>query len=157
MMTVLKPGWGLPFLLLLLVGLSGCAGRLDKASRSFYADQPEQALAILQEGDSFPRRSQLLFLLEQGVVLHQLGRYQDSVKVFLDAAQLSREFETISASEQLSSLITSERLVRYQGEYGERLWIHSYQMMNFLLLAQYDSALVEAKQALDLLAAILRP
>jgi hypothetical protein len=48
-------------------------------------------------------------------------------------------------------MITSDWLVKYKGEYSERLWIHSYQMMNFLLLGQYDGALVEAKQALEVL------
>jgi tetratricopeptide (TPR) repeat protein len=159
MMHYLKAGqspWcrvGLSFILLLflLIGLSGCASSLDKASRSFYADQPEQALTILQKGDSFSRRSKLLFQLEQGVVLHQLGRYQESIDQFLKAAEMVRGFEKISASEQLGSLITSEWLVQYKGEYSERLWIHSYQMLNFLLLGQDDDALVEAKQALEVL------
>jgi hypothetical protein len=37
----------------------------------------------------------------------------------------------------------------YKGEYCERLWIHTFLMMNFLLQYKYDSALVEAKQALE--------
>ena len=148
-----KPGLSFIALLCVLISLSGCAGRLNKASQRFYADQPEQALTILQKGDSFGNRSELLYLLEQGVVLHQLGRYQESINQFLEAAAMAKRFEVISASEQLGSLITSEWLVKYKGEYSERLWIHSYQMMNFLLLGQYDGALVEAKQALKVLEA----
>ncbi|HEY5674971.1 MAG TPA: hypothetical protein VIR78_14795 [Malonomonas sp.] len=148
-----QPGLSFVALLCVLLSLSGCAGRLNKASQSFYADRPEQALETLQKGDAFGNRSELLFLLEQGVVLHQLGRYQESINQFLEAAVMAKKFEKISASEQLGSMVTSEWLVKYKGEYSERLWIHSYQMMNFLLLGQYDGALVEAKQALQVLEA----
>jgi hypothetical protein len=37
----------------------------------------------------------------------------------------------------------------YKGEYSERLWVHTFLMMNFLLQYKYESALVEAKQALE--------
>ena len=151
LLPVCKPGLSFFSLLLLLICLSGCAGQLEKARKSFYNDQPEQALEILQEGDSLGNRNRLLSLMEQGVILHQLGRYQESTKVLLDAAAMVRKLEMISASEQLGSLVTSEWLTQYRGEYSERLWIHSYLMMNFLLLGQSDGALVEAKQALEIL------
>jgi hypothetical protein len=38
----------------------------------------------------------------------------------------------------------------YKGEYSERLWVHTYLMINFLLQNRPDSALVEAKQALEI-------
>jgi len=143
-----RPGLAIFFLFLLVGLLSGCAGKLNRASDYFYADRPEQALEVLNQGDNWSNRSQLLFLMEKGVVLHQLGRYQESVEVLLKAVALIDEFELISASEQVGSVMTSEWLVRYKGEYSERLWVHSYLMMNYLLLNRFDDALVEAKQAL---------
>lgn len=145
-----RPGLRIFIPLLLLACLSGCAGRLNQATELFYADQPEASLAKLGKGDMFGKRNQLLFLMEQGLVLHQLGRFRESADVLLQAAGLIKEFELLSVSEQLGSLVTNEWLLRYKGEYSERLWVHSYQMMNFLLLSEYDSALVEAKQALEL-------
>jgi hypothetical protein len=87
--------------------------------------------------------------MERGLVLHELGRYRDSADILLQAAQLSKEFQLISISQELSSLVTNEWLKSYKGEYSERLWIHTYQMMNFLLLGEYDAAYVEARQALE--------
>lgn len=146
-----RPGLRIFILLLLLVWLSGCAGRLNRATELFYAGQPEASLAKLDKGDWLGERNQLLFFMERGLVLHQLVRYRESNEVLLQAAELIREFELISLSEQVGSLVTTEWLMRYKGEYSERLWIHTYLMMNFLLLGEYDSAYVEAKQSLELL------
>lgn len=145
------PGFRLLFLILLLLFLNGCAGRLNQASRFYYAGQPQRALDLLEKGDHLGKRNQLLFLLEKGVVFHQLGDYQQSVNQFLKAAQLIDRFEVVRLTEQTASLVTNEWMTRYQGEYSERLWVHSYLMMNYLLLGEYDDALVEAKQALGLL------
>ena len=144
-----RPGFRFLVLIFLLLCLNGCAGRLNKAGECYYAGQPQQALELLEKGDYSGRRNQLLFFLEKGVVLHQLGEYQESAKQLLKAAQLIDQFEVISLSEQAGSLVTSEWLTSYKGEYSERLWVHSYLMMNYLLLGQYDDALVEAKQALE--------
>lgn len=137
-------------LVLLLFLLCGCAGRLERATELFYSDRPAQALGVLQKGGGLGQRNRLLYLMEQGVVLHQLGRYQQSIDVLRQAAELIEENEYISLSEQTASLVTTEWLTRYKGEYSERLWVHSYLMMDYLLLDQYDDALVEAKQALEL-------
>jgi len=144
-----RPGFRFLFLLFLFLFLSGCVGRLNQARRSYYSGQPQQALDLLEKGDNWGQRNQLLFLLEKGVVLHQLGEYQQSVNQFLKAAHLIDQFEVIRISEQAGSLVTNEWMTQYKGEFSERLWVHSYLMMNYLLLGEYDDALVEAKQALD--------
>ena len=144
-------GARLLFAIGLLVLLNGCAGRLNKASQEYYAGQPREALTLLDKGESFGNRNELLFLMEKGLVLHQLGNYRQSAEQLLQAAQLIDQFYYISLSEQASALAVNDWLTRYKGEYSERLWVHSYLMMDFLLLGEYDSALVEAKQALKVL------
>lgn len=130
--------------------LAGCAGKLERAAKLYYAERPEAALELLKEADQNGGRNRLLYLMEQGLVEHELGEYRASSKSLLLAARELEAFETISASEQLASLATTEWLTKYKGEYSERLWVHSYQMMNFLLLEEFDSAQVEARQALKL-------
>jgi tetratricopeptide (TPR) repeat protein len=146
-----RSGFHILVLLLLTLLVSGCAGRLNKAGELFYADRPEESLVVLEKGDWAGQRNQLLFFMEQGLVLHQLGQFQRSADILLQAGALIRKLELLSLHEQAASLVTNEWLLRYKGEYNERLWVHSYLMMNFLLLAEYDSALVEAKQALDII------
>ncbi len=136
------------FILLAVLLLSGCAGRLEKASALYYQGQPQQALELLDKGDSLGGRNALLFLVEKGVVRHQLGDYRGSIDSLLAAARLIDQFETISLTEQAGSLVINDWMTRYKGEYSERLWIHSYLMMDYLLLGQFDDALVEARLAL---------
>ena len=133
-----------------LVLLSGCAGTLQKATDLYYAERPEQALALLEESDTSGSRDRLLNLMERGLIEHDLGDYAASTRSLLQASRDIAGFETISASEQLGSLVTSEWLSRYKGEVSERLWVHSYLMMNFILQQEFESAQVEARKALKL-------
>ena len=142
------------FILLALtfVSLTGCAGQLTKAADYYHSDHPQQALVVLNEGDHTGKRNELLYNFEKGIVLHNLGLYQKSTNQLLKAIKLIDRNEVISINEQVSSLVTTEWLTTYHGEYSERLWAHSYLMMNYLLLGKYDDALVEANQALKRLA-----
>ncbi|PLY00543.1 MAG: hypothetical protein C0624_11940 [Desulfuromonas sp.] len=146
-----QPGSILYIFLVLSLLLSGCAGSLNKSAKMFYSGNYDQALEVLDDEDSVGGKSRLLRLMERGVILHRLGNYRESNAELLAAARLIEEFETISASEQLSSMVTSEWVTSYKGEFSERLWVHSYLMMNFLLLGEFDGAQVEARQCLKLL------
>jgi uncharacterized protein len=128
--------------------LSGCAGKLNRAADSYYSGQPEKALTILSGNSWAGNKNKLLYLLEQGAIYHHQGDYQKSVGFFLEADWLIESYERISLSEQTASLVGNEWLTNYKGEYSERLWVHTYLMMNFMLLGQYDDALVEANRAL---------
>ncbi len=144
-----RSGWQFILPIFFLISLNGCAGNLNTAADQFHSGQSQKALQTLDKGDNYSNRNQLLFLLEKGIVFHQLGNYHDSIVALRGAVELIKKYELISLGEQTGSLVTSEWLTRYRGEYSERLWVHSYLMMNYLILGQYDDALVEAKQALD--------
>jgi tetratricopeptide (TPR) repeat protein len=131
--------------------LAGCAaGNINKARNKFYAGRTQKAAEILSEKEP-SKRDRLLFLMEKGMVFHHLGQYESSIKEFLKASNLVEQQETISLTRQTTSLITTEWITEYKGEYSERLWIHTYLMMNYLILNKYEDALVEAKQALEIL------
>jgi len=130
--------------------MQGCAssGPLSDARNQFFSGQPQAALDTL-ETESVANRNRLLGFLDQGLIAHTAGEYEQSVKAFKSAAQLVDELDYISVREQSASLVTNDWVTAYKGEYSERLWIHSFQMMNFLLLNQPESAAVEARQALQ--------
>lgn len=109
------------------------------------------AMATLDNPDNHSRRNALLFNMEKGLILHHLGEYERSATEFRKAAQLKESQDYISVSEQAQTLIGNQWLARYKGEYSERLWIHTYQMMNYLLLGEPEGAAVEARQALQVL------
>jgi len=139
---------------LLLFAASGCAsGKLNLARQSFYSGRLTHAAEVLGDGSEIAGRDRLLFFMERGVIAHQQQVYQRSIRMFRRAAVLMEDLSVISASRQSGSLVTSERLTRYAGEYAERLWVHTYLMMNYLLLNKPESALVEARQALEVFSA----
>lgn len=140
--------WGLVFVLL----LGGCtAGPIRQARQTFYAQGPRAAADSLSQEQKSPSwRDRLLWRMEKGAILHHAGQYQKSAEVLLEAAQVMEAQQVISVSQQGASVVANEWLTQYKGEISERLWVHTYLMMDFLLLSRYESALVEAKQALKL-------
>lgn len=135
----------------LVFSFIGCAsGPLMQARDAFYSHRPMDALNAFSEGH-FSSRDKLLVFMEKGLILHYTGKYEESVKELLQASELTEQQDIISVSQQTLSLITTEWITEYKGESSERLWIHTYLMMNFLMLYKYESALVEAKKALKIL------
>lgn len=136
-------------LLGLALFLSGCSATvLNRARDEFYSGSGDKAVETLSGAKYFSRKSKLLLYMEKGAILHHLGKYEESVTELLNASQLMDEQDVVSISQQATSMVTSDKAIEYKGEYSERLWVHTYLMMNFLLLRKYESALVEAKQAL---------
>ncbi len=137
--------WCLP-----LVLFSGCASApLNTARSDFYGGRPDRATQVLAEPSDVSRRDRLLFYMERGVILHYAGNYAESIATLLKAAELIKQQDVISATEQTGSLVTGEWITEYKGEYAERLLVHTYLMMGFLVTGRPESALVEARQALE--------
>lgn len=130
--------------------LQSCAtsSSLQIARDQFYAGQHDAALTTLDDGD-VSSRDRLLALLDRGVIAHTAGDYDASRDALLQAAELTEDLDRLSVSEQSATLVTSEWASRYRAETSERLWIHSFLMMNFLLLDAPESAAVEARRALQ--------
>jgi hypothetical protein len=141
-------------LALFFLAASGCAsGRLELARQSFYDGRLDHAARVLEDPKKIAGRDRLLFFMENGVIEHHRQNYAESIRLLRRAAERIEALSVISASRQGASLLTSERITRYRGEYAERLWVHTYLMMNYLLTARPEEALVEARQALEVYAA----
>ena len=139
--------------LILCVSLSGCATAVfDEARSQYYAGDPVAGVALLDQAnqaDQIPARDTLLFHLERGLMLHRAGLYEESAKAFVQASSVIDDDERISLSEQATSLLGNDWSKRYFGEYSERLWVHTYAMMSFVMAGEPESAAVEARQALQ--------
>jgi len=150
--------YSLKFTAILLIFLAGCAaGPLRDARKAFYSNRPLDAVNALSQvsetkhfSKHFSNRDKLLLLMEKGLILNHIGNYQESADALLEASKLIEQQEVISVTEQTASLVTTEWLTSYKGEYSERLWVHTYLMMNFLVLGKYESAQVEARKSLKL-------
>jgi hypothetical protein len=140
------------FALFACLVISGCATTpLSKARHQFEQGKPEAAIATLENEGAHSKRSALLFLMNKGLIFHSLGDYKSSAQELRQAAELMDSQDYISLSQQTTTLLINDWAADYKGEYSERLWVHTYQMMNYLLLGQYDSAAVEARQSINVI------
>lgn len=140
-------------LLCAAVLLQGCttSGSLHDARSQFYSGQPQAALETLTT-ETVSNRNRLLAHLDHGLIAHTASQYQESINAFKAATALLDRIDFISIREQATSLVSNDWVISYKGEYSERLWIHTFQMMNFLLLNDAEGAAVEARQALQVYA-----
>src|SRR4030042_216129 len=136
-----------PVVFRLMIGCSSLP--LQKARTEFYSGDLANADNILEGCKGISEKDLLLCYMENGLILHYMKAYEESTDVLLKASQLIKRQEQISITEQPVSILINDRVKTYKGEYSERLWVHTYLMINFLLQYKYESALVEAKQALE--------
>ncbi|ARU55213.1 tetratricopeptide repeat-containing protein [Oleiphilus messinensis] len=142
---------GVLFAILALI-LSGCSSlSLQKARQLHSNGQWLAAADALEQCESESRDDRLLCLLDSGTVLYDAGKYQESTRVFLAADAFIREQDYLSISQQTLASVVNDYAIVYQGEYSEQLWLHTYLMMGFLQLHDYEAARVEAKRALEVL------
>lgn len=134
----------------LLVSLaSACAtpGALERAREQLRGGDADAALETLADAD-VPSRDRLLLLLDRGLVAHAAGRYRESIAAFAEADALIERLDVVSISEQGAALVVNDRATSYRGESGERLWIRTFQMLNYLAVGEPEGAAVEARRAL---------
>lgn len=139
-----------PACLLLINLLTACSTStaLQQARWQYFQGDTAAALATLENSDVVASNDRLLYWLEKGLVLHDAGDYETSTRELLAASSYLERNDFVSVRDEARALLANEWAGRYGGEYSEQLWIHSYLMMNFLALEQYESAAVEARQAL---------
>ncbi len=134
-----------------LLVIAGCtSSKLNLARQEFYMGRIDKAMDTLSSITRVPERDRLLFDMEKGLILHHQGKYQESIDTLRQASAVMAEQEKIRIGEQSGSLVTSEKITEYKGEYAERLWVHTYLIMDYLMLGDHENALVEAKQALKI-------
>ena len=78
--------------------------------------------------------------MEKGLILHYLGEYEKSCDILLKASNLIKYQDQISISDQSSAVLINDKVTTYKGEYCERLWVHTFLMINFLLQQKNESA-----------------
>lgn len=132
--------------------LSGCASaRMSetKADRAFRDGHYEEAASQLKEGlddAGEGHRDELLYVLDIGLSLHAAGKLEESNAAFLKADQLAEIKDYTSLSAEVGTLLTSDNIKQYKGEDHEKVLINTYLAMNFALMGESESALVEARK-----------
>ncbi|MBT4763109.1 MAG: hypothetical protein HOO06_15560 [Bdellovibrionaceae bacterium] len=134
---------------LFIFTLVGCAtyqlkvseGRRHIENRQFAKAAEVLKSLALQESDD-----QLVYLLDYATALQIAGEYKESNKAFMAADVIAEESDYHSISRIGGSLLLSEGMVQYKGDPFEKVTINAMMAINFLMMENYDSALVEAKR-----------
>ncbi len=123
---------------------------IGSTEADFYKGKYKDAAKALLPHVNKEDNNQLLFMMECGLMLHAAADYENSNKILLGAADLSEKIAT-SISKSAAALLLNETKTNYKGEDFERVLIHMYLGINFLMLDNPDSARVEFKKVNDLL------
>lgn len=142
----------------LVFSTSSCGGgsyvkQMKQSEKLFYKGKYKEAARTLLPAVNTKDKDQLLYQMECGLMLHTAGDYKTSNKVFLSAAKIADKIST-SISKQAASLLLNETTTNYKGEDFERVLIHMYLGINFLMLDNPESARVEFKKVNNLLRSI---
>jgi len=131
--------------------LTGCAGDYVARTAGYrHAYEAYQYAPAIQgfgsEVTSGPQIDKLLAMMDQGMVLHAAGKFDESIKVLAEADKLSERLDFTSVSEEAKVLLSSERERAYRGEDFEKLMISTLQALNYAQLGKDEDALVEVRR-----------
>lgn len=134
--------------------LASCSHFAKTSSQSnsyLKAHEYDKALEILKplaekEGDD-----QLVYLLDYGTALHLAGKYDESIKVFLAADDIAAVKDYYSLSRIAGSILLNEGMVQYKGDDFEKVFIHVYLALDFLMKQDLDGALIETRRTNEIL------
>lgn len=137
------------FLILLALLLTGCATyqqHVEGARHDLESQQYEAALERLRPLAEKPSDDQLIYLFDYATALQVAGRYEDSNKILQQADKLTDEKDYLSLSRFGGSLLLNEEMMQYRGEDYEKLLINVMGTINYTLLKDRESALVEVRR-----------
>lgn len=139
----------LAFLLSIVVIFPSCKSVDHKkvmggAEQKFYSGQYLEAARLLLPHVNSSSSDKLLYMMECGYMLHAGQDYNKSNGVLLEAAKLA-PLVPISITQQVSSLLTNDSGTNYRGEDFEKVLVHMYLGLNFVMLKKYNEARVEFK------------
>lgn len=139
----------LSFLLVIFL-MIGCGGyKFQEVIQPLETGQPEAAYNYLQKHT--PKKPDIPFLFELGLVAHYANHFQESSAAFDQAADIAEDRYTKSVSKEFGSLVTFDKLRPYPGTRYERLLSHYYRAINYVYQGQLDGALVECRRATNLI------
>ncbi|MDO8644128.1 MAG: hypothetical protein Q7S00_04065, partial [bacterium] len=133
--------------------ITACASnynsRAQSAHQAYFRGDYDRALQKIDSIKVSPR-DRLLYLLDKGMILQGAGRYKESNQILTQAEDLSEELSIKSVSRETASTFWSEEGRDYAGDKEERTMIPVVRMLNYLMMEDWDGALVEVRHTLTL-------
>jgi hypothetical protein len=132
-----------------LINLLGCAtyqGNVEKVRDLVANGQLTAALAQLEPLALKESDDQLVYLLDYATVLQIAGRFKESNQYFIKADKLSDVKDYTSLSRETGAILLNEEMVQYKGDDFEVILINAMTAINYLVLNDLESAMVEVRR-----------
>ncbi len=126
-----------------------CASYQSEVAKSrdlLKSGQVSAALEDLKKLAEKQDRDQLVHMMDYATVLQIAGKYKESSVAFLKADELVELNDYHSATNVVSAALGGEEMIQYKGESYEKFLINTLNAINYVMLGQYDDALVEARR-----------
>jgi hypothetical protein len=121
--------------------------RLSSVKKELHTGNYPSAVKKLEETLlSTEEKNRLLYHLEAGLLYHLAGKYKQSNSFLESAEWISDELYTKSLSKQAASLMTSDNILPFQGEFYDYLFINYYKLLNYLYLGSLEDVMVEVRR-----------
>jgi len=141
-----------------LLGAGGCSAFRSypehvRYAQNAFADGDYDEAVCAMDRLRFSRGDRLCRLVELGTFYHTMGDYAESNVSFLQAVEMVKEFDERAAvslrnsAAFLSSLVVNDKVRPYRGAPFERVLLHTYLAINFLLQHDLENTRVEILQA----------
>jgi tetratricopeptide (TPR) repeat protein len=149
---------GLRILSIALALLCGCghALRSNQASLRQYVGRGDYgpAMSKLSEakGTIYGEADRVVYWLNEGLLLHQLGQYEKSNEDLHQADSAAEDLYTKSISRIAASMVTNAMAQAYSPEEYERVLTFIYAAFNYLSQGNLNEAMVEIRRVNDKLA-----
>jgi len=115
--------------------------------RSLLEGNSQQAVQIIQSSqEAYGSKNRLLYLMDQGMVLHLAGQYAQSNAVLEEAYTLVEDLYTKHLRDEASALLVNEARKPYEGAPHEHVMINVIKALNYAFLQQWTEALVEVRR-----------
>ena len=126
----------------------GCATYSESfrpLEKEIIAQRPGKALKILEKSQP-SGNDRLLYFLDKAMFLRMMGKLKESNQSLEEAKKYIKKFSPTSITEETAAFFVNDSTRAFIGVPFEQVLVHFYAALNYLEMAELDSARVEAQQ-----------
>jgi hypothetical protein len=131
--------------------LGGCAHNLTGYYKKLRTkldagDYGEAAKFVDKSESTYGKKNVLMYHLDSGIVNHFASNYETSLKSFEQAKKMFAQYYQKSITAGVASMFFNDNTLPYYGKDFERVHMHVFEALDYILSGQNDEAVVEARQ-----------
>jgi len=131
---------------LLLASCASYPSKVGPIRSAFEAGDAEGAINSLKTFSQKKDSDELLYLLELAMAYHASGNYTEAIRTFHEAEKLSDATDYTSITQEAASVALNDTLKKHKIDQYEKVLLSMYLAVDYTLLGDWESALVECRR-----------